>query len=90
MGSVQPLHNGNVLVGYGLMLDPKGVENLTWPKRLTHPAWTQIREYTREDPAKLVWSLSLKPLNESTHIGWTIYGGLRIPNWPVIAEPKRN
>lgn len=86
MGSVQPLSNGNTLVGYGLLLRPEGVEGLTWPKRLTHPAWTQIREYTHDSPASLVWSLTLLPLNESTPIGWSIYGGLRLPSWPATNE----
>jgi hypothetical protein len=82
MGSVQPLKNNNVLVGYGSLLVDKGVENLGWPDRLKHPAWTQIREYTKTDPATLVWNLTLLPLTEETEIGWTIYGGLRLPNWP--------
>ena len=82
MGSVQPLENNNVLVGYGSLLVDEKIENLTWPQRLAHPAWTQIREYTKSDPAELVWSLTLLPLTEDTEIGWTIYGGLRVPNWP--------
>jgi len=83
MGSVQPLENGNALVGYGLLLRPEGVEELTWPKRLAHPAWTQIREYTKSDPAQLVWTLTLLPLTEDSPIGWSIYGGLRLSSWPA-------
>ncbi len=82
MGSVQPLSNGNTLVGYGLLFRPEGVEELTWAQRLGHPAWTQIREYTHDTPASLVWSLTLLPLTETTPIGWSIYGGLRLPSWP--------
>ncbi len=82
MGSVQPLPNKNVLVGYGMLFRPEGIEELTWPKRLAHPGWTQIREYTKTDPATLVWSLTLLPLTEESEIGWAIYGGLRLPNWP--------
>ncbi len=83
MGSVQPLKSGNVMVGYGMLFKEEGIENLTWAKRLTHPAWTQIREYSRTDPATLVWSLTLHPLTEDTPISWTIYGGLRVPTWPA-------
>ncbi|MDB2499463.1 aryl-sulfate sulfotransferase [bacterium] len=82
MGSVQPLQNDNVLVGYGSLLVDEDIEKISWVERLQHPAWTQIREYTKTDPASLVWSLTLLPLTEDTEIGWTIYGGLRIPNWP--------
>lgn len=82
MGSVQPLENENVLVGYGSLLVDEDIEKITWVERLQHPAWTQIREYTKTDPASLVWSLTLLPLTEHTKIGWTIYGGLRVPNWP--------
>ena len=88
MGSVQPLANGNTLVGYGMLLRPEGVEDLTWPQRLGHPAWTQIREYTHETPASLVWSLTLLPLTDSTPIGWSIYGGQRLPAWPVPNESR--
>ena len=84
MGSVQPLKNNNVLVGYGMMLVDKDVEKLTWPGRLAHPAWTEIREYTKTDPAELVWSLTLLPLTDDSEIGWTIYGGLRVPSWPPL------
>ena len=82
MGSVQPLENDNVLVGYGSLLVDKGIEKITWAERLAHPAWTQIREYSKTDPASLVWSLTLLPLTEDSPIGWTIYGGLRVPSWP--------
>lgn len=82
MGSVQPLKNNNVLVGYGALLVDEDVEKLKWADRLKHPVWTQIREYTKTDPATLVWSLTLLPLTENTDIGWTIYGGLRVPTWP--------
>ncbi len=82
MGSVQPLPNDNVLVGYGMLFRPEGIEQLTWPKRLAHPGWTQIREYIKTSPATLAWSLTLLPLTEHTDIGWAIYGGLRLPNWP--------
>ena len=54
MGSVQPLDNGNVLAGYGLMLVEENIYSITWPERLGHPAWTQIREYDRSDPAPVV------------------------------------
>ena len=83
MGSVQPLPNGNVFVGYGFLFVNEGIEDLTWKNRLLHPGWTQIREYTRTTPSSLVWSLTLHPLTEDTQIGWSIYGGLRIPSWPA-------
>ncbi len=82
MGSVQPLPNKNVLVGYGMLFRPEGIGDLTWPKRLAHPGWTQIREYTKTHPSTLAWSLTLLPLTEDSEIGWAIYGGLRLPNWP--------
>ncbi len=84
MGSVQPLPNKNVLVGYGMLFRPEGVESLTWNNRLAHPTWTQIREYSKTQPARLVWSLTLLPLTEETEIGWALYGGLRLPQWPPL------
>ncbi|MCZ6672253.1 MAG: aryl-sulfate sulfotransferase [Verrucomicrobia bacterium] len=83
MGSVQPLKNDNVLVGYGFLFVNEGIEKLEWKDRLKHPGWTQIREYAKTDPASLVWSLTLLPLTEDTKIGWSIYGGLRVPSWPT-------
>ena len=75
MGSVSELPStGNVLVGYGAVLDPEHVKEISWRNRFTIGQITACKEYTRDNPAEVVWELRLKPTGTEPKIGWNIFG----------------
>ncbi|MEF8787895.1 MAG: aryl-sulfate sulfotransferase, partial [Planctomycetota bacterium] len=79
MGSVEYLpRRDNVLVGYGFMIRPQDLEDITWRTRLQFNGWTQLREYTHESPPEVVWQLSLHPLDRDSGIGWNCFGAHRL------------
>lgn len=75
MGSAleTPKHK-NVLVGYGAVLDPERLDEITWETRARIDQLTRCREYTHSKPSTVVWELALNPTGEDPTIGWTIFG----------------
>ncbi|WP_413431093.1 aryl-sulfate sulfotransferase [Crateriforma spongiae] len=83
MGSASELaETGNVLVGYGAVFDPSNIDEITWQNRRGFNQITRCIEYTRENPAQVVWELELKPTGSAPEIGWNIFNTqvVRLPN----------
>lgn len=69
----------NVLVGYGAIVDPNRVEEMTWTNRAQFDQVTRCVEYTRDSPAEIVWELELLPTGSEPKIGWNVFGCKIIP-----------
>lgn len=83
MGSASILpQTGNVLVGYGAVLDNEQIDKITWSTRNTIDQITRCVEYTREDPSQAVWELRLLPTGDSPRIGWNLF------NCQIISLPE--
>jgi hypothetical protein len=81
MGDVDWLpRTGNVLVHYGAMIPRDDIEGVTWDDFLRKACCSRIREYTHTEPAEVVWELVLRDSFENGPIGWSIYGGERLPS----------
>lgn len=81
MGSVQELpKTGNVLVGYGAILNPKGADTVDWENRFQIDQWTRAREYRHSSPADIAWEMQLNKTGQNPTVGWTIFGVKRIFN----------
>lgn len=76
--SETPTRN-NVLVGYGAIVDPDKVEEMTWQNRAQFDQMTRCIEYTRDSPAEIVWELELTPTGQEPKIGWNVFGCKIIP-----------
>jgi len=76
--SETPTRN-NVLVGYGAIVDPDRVEEMTWVNRAQFGQITRCVEYTRDTPADIVWELELLPTGSEPKIGWNVFGCKIIP-----------
>ncbi|KAA5547245.1 aryl-sulfate sulfotransferase [Roseiconus nitratireducens] len=75
MGSASETpEKGNILVGYGAILDPSQVHKVSWKTRSQIGQMTRCREYTHTTPAKIVWDLRLEPTGGNPKIGWNIFG----------------
>lgn len=75
MGDVDYLpHTGNILVAYGLLLNRDHLPNMTSWKDRKGVSWTMMREYPHTSPAEVVWEAQLKPFNDTTNIGWNLFG----------------
>lgn len=80
MGSASPMpKTGNVIVGYGAILDPDRVDEITWETRSKIGQVTRVREYSRTDPPRVVWDLRLLPTGSDPKIGWNLFGCAVIP-----------
>lgn len=64
----------NVLVGYGAIVDPDRVDEITWQNRAQFDQVTRCIEYTRDSPATVVWELELLPTGSDPKIGWNVFG----------------
>ncbi len=74
MGSASELPDtGNILVGYGAVVDPARIDEMTWTTRSRFNQITRCSEYTREVPAQVVWQLELKPTGTNPEIAWNIF-----------------
>ena len=71
--SVTP-ERGNVLAGYGAILDPEHVDEVDWETRARIGQLTRCIEYTKTNPAEIVWELRLEPTGNDPQIGWVIFG----------------
>lgn len=71
--SVTP-ERGNVLAGYGAILDPERVHEVNWETRARIGQVTRCIEYAKTSPAEIVWELRLEPTGEDPKIGWNIFG----------------
>jgi arylsulfate sulfotransferase len=65
---------GNVLAGYGAILDPERVHEVDWKTRARIGQVTRCIEYTKTSPAEIVWELRLEPTGDDPKIGWNIFG----------------
>lgn len=84
MGSASELPTtGNVLVGYGAVLDPARIDEITWKNRRGFNQITRCVEYTHENLAQVVWELELKPTGAGPEIGWHIF------NTQVVRLPTK-
>ncbi len=74
MGSASELpKTGNVLVGYGAVLDPEKIDEITWQTRSRFNQITRCVEYTRTSPAKVVWEFELEPTGSDPEIAWNLF-----------------
>ena len=71
--SVTP-EKGNILAGYGAILDPERVDEVDWETRARIGQLTRCIEYTKTNPAEIVWELRLEPTGDDPKIGWVIFG----------------
>ncbi len=79
MGNVSELpETGNILIGYGAILEREDLSDLTWATRARADQWTMTREVTRTDPPKIVWEMQLRKTGSNPEIGWNIFGVKRI------------
>jgi len=79
MGSARVMpKTGNVLAGYGLVFRNADLPKATWATRLKSTGTTEIREYSRTEPAKLLWRLQLLTQDPKSPVGWSLYGARRI------------
>mgnify|MGYP006290622831 FL=1 len=79
MGSVAEMSKtGNILVGFGAILGPNGVETIDWQTRARIGQWTRAREYTHTTPPTVVWEMRLEKTGDDPEIGWNIFGVQRI------------
>lgn len=75
MGSATEMpETGNVLAGYGAILDPGRIDEITWRNRAQFGQVTRCIEYTRTDPATVVWDLRLEPTGSKPRISWNLFG----------------
>lgn len=78
MGSVQYLpEKDNVLAGYGFMILPEDLKEMTWKTRLSFKGWTRTAEYSHTDPPEPVWEMRLRSREPEGPIGWTCFGAAR-------------
>lgn len=74
MGNASPLPDtGNVLAGYGAIMDPERIDEITWWTTSEFDQVTRCREYTHTTPARVVWELSLEPTGSNPRIGWNLF-----------------
>ncbi|NWG45860.1 MAG: aryl-sulfate sulfotransferase [Alphaproteobacteria bacterium] len=74
MGGVDALPvTGNVLVGFGALLDTERLSEIDWDTRFRIGQWTRATEYTRTTPSERVWDAELTA-RPGTEAGWTIFG----------------
>ena len=79
MGSARVMpETGNVLAGYGFMFQQENIEEATWQNRQQFKGTTRIREYTRREPTRLVWQLTLGNRDSASPVGWNLYGARRV------------
>ena len=71
--SVTP-EKGNVLAGYGAILDPERVHEVDWKTRARIGQVTRCIEYAKTSPTEIVWELRLEPTGDDPKIGWNIFG----------------
>ena len=79
MGDVEWLpRTQNILVGYGALVDPESVDEVTWDasSRLLVNQWTRIREFVRSDPPEVVYEIVLE--SGEPDFGWTLFGVERL------------
>jgi len=69
----------NLLVGYGAIVDPDRVSEMTWVNQAQFDQMTRCIEYTRSSPAEIVWELELVPTGHEPKIGWNVFGCKIIP-----------
>lgn len=75
MGSANEMpETGNILAGYGAILDPDHIDEITWQNRAQFSQVTRCIEYTRTNPAKVVWGLRLEPTGSEPSINWNLFG----------------
>lgn len=75
MGSATEMPmTGNVLAGYGAILDPERIEEITWQNRTKFDQVTRCVEYTYTHPATIVWDLRLEPTGSNPRVGWNLFG----------------
>jgi len=75
MGSATEMpETGNILAGYGAILDPEQIGEITWKNRAQFGQVTRCVEYTRTSPAEIVWDLRLEPTGNDPKIGWNLFG----------------
>jgi arylsulfate sulfotransferase len=75
MGSATEMpETGNILAGYGAILDPDPIDEITWQNRARFGQITRCVEYTRTHPAKVVWDLRLEPTGCEPRISWNLFG----------------
>lgn len=80
MGSVSEMpETGNILVGYGALLDSERLGEIDWRTRARIGQWTLAREYTRSSPPEVVWEIQLTETGADPPIGWTIFGVQLVP-----------
>ena len=84
MGDVDWLpQTGNILAHYGYTFEREAVKKISWENAIRFGSWSRIREYTHTTPPELVWELVLENKSKEVPIGWSIYGGERLPSlWP--------
>lgn len=81
MGSATEMpETGNVLAGYGAILDPDRIDEITWQNRAQFDQVTRCVEYTRTEPAEVVWDLRLEPTGNDPRIGWNLFGLVSVKN----------
>ncbi len=79
MGSTQVLPDtGNILAGYGFLLDSASLAQQEWTNISLSNAWTRVREYTHDTPAQVVWELTLSAPKNDLGLGWSLFGTKRI------------
>lgn len=80
MGSATEMpKTGNILAGYGAILDPDRISEITWKNRSQFGQVTRCVEYTRTTPARIVWDLRLEPTGTNPPIGWNLFGLTAVP-----------
>lgn len=80
MGDVDWLpETGNVLVHYGFIFPRNEIEKVTW-EAPRFKSWSRIREYTHTTPPEVVWEVVLEDKSDEDPIGWSIFGGDRLPS----------
>ena len=81
MGDVDWLpQTENLLVSYGRLLPRPVDRRKSWGDLADSPSWTRIREYHRGDPSEIVWEISLGDESGQVPVGWSLFGGERLPN----------
>lgn len=82
MGSATEMpKTGNILAGYGAILDPDRIAEITWQNRAQFDQITRCVEYTHNDPAEIVWDLRLEPTGSNPRIGWNLFGLKTVPEF---------
>ena len=80
MGDVDCLpKTGNILAAYGAMINRDIIDEIesVGDSRRNINAWTMMREFSHTTPAEIVWEMHLEKLNDTTKIGWNLFGAER-------------